>query len=174
MRDLSLNVSQNPKHISFAEVIRINGGLPDRTPLKYREIDKGAKRHVTFEFEPVCGPAVLYVPQGNVKGVKIFVSDEGKVAAISKFHVTDEVEKGYVCLCMDARGTGELTGINQRHLTIWARRLPSRRRGTLCARRRRWGTYSAHVEVIAKGARHKPGRVVCRVDGAKTGARDRL
>jgi len=152
MRDLSLERLENPGNVSFAEVIRVNGGLPDRAPLQYREMDQGAKRHVTFESEPgLTIPGILYLPRAGVKGVKIFVCDEGKVAAISQFRVTEEVEKGYACLCVDARGTGELSGINQRYLTYLGTALPFAQGWDIVRAAQAMGNYSAHVEVIGKG-----------------------
>jgi cephalosporin-C deacetylase-like acetyl esterase len=152
MRDLSMERLQNPAPVSFAEVVRVNGGLPARSPLHYREIGTGAKRHVTFESEPGLPiPGILFVPQDRAKGVKIFVSEEGKAAAVTQFHVTEEAGKGYVCLCLDARGFGELSGINQRYLTYLGTALPFMQGWDIARAAEAMRRYSDQIEFIGKG-----------------------
>jgi len=47
----------------------------------------------------------------------VLVSESGKVAAEKEFEVPALVAAGYVCLAIDARGTGELQGLDIRLMT---------------------------------------------------------
>jgi cephalosporin-C deacetylase-like acetyl esterase len=152
LRDLALEGLQHTTPAPFAEVVRVNGGLPQKTPLHYHEIEGGAKRHVTFESEPgLTIPGVLTVPQGEVKGVRIVVADVGKAAALADPHAAKAVPPGYACLTLDVRGCGELAGIDLRYLTYLGTALPFAQAWDIVRAAEAMRRYSAHIDVVGRG-----------------------
>lgn len=152
MRELSLERLRNPKNVSWEEVVRVNGGLPVRVALHYREIGAGPKRYVTFDSESgLTIPGVLFLPAGTPTGVKVLVSESGKVAAIEQFHVAQETDHGFACLCLDVRGFGELAGIDQRLMTYLGTAIPFAQAWDITRAAEAMRKYSDHVEVIASG-----------------------
>ncbi|TAH37076.1 MAG: hypothetical protein EYC70_08845 [Planctomycetota bacterium] len=64
-------------------------------------------------------PAVLHLPEAPRGGVLVLVSENGKDAAAAEFDVPGLTAAGYVCLCLDVVGTGELAGLDQRLTTYY-------------------------------------------------------
>ena len=119
MRDLSKQyLDEAPANVSAAKAIRINGGRPNMSPLKWHVEGTVRKRVVTFEPMPgLITPAILYLPAGKSKGVVIEAADTGK-ARPENFNPADD---GYAHLCVDILGTGELGGIELRYPTYLGR-----------------------------------------------------
>jgi dienelactone hydrolase len=73
----------------------------------------------TIETEPGLRiPGILRIPtHGKVRAGLVLVSERGKLAAEREFDVPRLLELGYACLSIDARGTGELAGLDPRLMT---------------------------------------------------------
>ena len=93
--------------------------MPRRAPLNFKTVStEGRKLAVTFESEPgLTVPGVVWLPDGAPKGAVVLVSEGGKIAAAKEFNVPALVAAGYACLAIDARGTGELEGLDIRLMT---------------------------------------------------------
>ena len=113
MRDLSREYLENaPTDVPLDEVIRTNGGVPQRTPLDYRELGSGPKRAIRFEAQPGLGIAgILVLPAGKVDSVRIVVCDEGKADA-QRLVPAKPTE---ATLYLDVLGIGELSGVEMRY-----------------------------------------------------------
>ncbi|MFI5387003.1 MAG: prolyl oligopeptidase family serine peptidase, partial [Fimbriimonadales bacterium] len=95
----------------------LNGGLPKRTLLNWTELPstQPGKSYVTFQSEVgLTIPGILWRPAGTPKGGVVLVSDNGKAAATQEFKIDEWLKKGDVCLAIDARGFGELSGMRIR------------------------------------------------------------
>ncbi|MCH7903564.1 MAG: prolyl oligopeptidase family serine peptidase [Armatimonadetes bacterium] len=116
MQDIAKAKLAGARPISFAQVAELNGGLPERTPLNTKIIERnGSKLYMTFESEPgLTIPGVLYLPEGEPKAAVVLVAEKGKVVAQQEFSVERLVAAGYACLLIDVRGFGELQGLDPR------------------------------------------------------------
>ncbi len=119
MRDIARENLAMASPVSFADVVRLNGGMPKRAPLNFKVLStEGPKSAVTFESEPgLTIPGLLWLPEGPSKGAVVLVSEGGKIAAKKEFNVPALVSAGYACLAIDARGTGELQDLDIRLMT---------------------------------------------------------
>ncbi len=113
MRELSLEYLQNaPSNVSAEEAIRVNGGIPARSELKYRELTAGSKRPVVIEAQPGLQiPGILMLPPGPCRSVNIVVYDSGKAEAIK----AAPPEPGVATLYLDTLGIGELADVEMRY-----------------------------------------------------------
>ena len=119
MRDIARENLKSSRSGSFADVVRLNGGMPARAPLDFKVVyTEGSKAAITFQSEAgLTIPGLLWRPQGTPKGAVVLVSEQGKIAAQRDYDVPALVAAGYVCLAIDARGTGELPGLDIRLMT---------------------------------------------------------
>jgi hypothetical protein len=119
MRDIARENLATASPVSFAEVVRLNGGMPKRAALNFKILSaEGRKSAVTFQSEPgLTIPGLLWLPEGTPKGAVVLVSEGGKIAAAKEFNVPALLAAGYACLAIDARGTGELEGLDIRLMT---------------------------------------------------------
>ena len=119
MRDIARENLAASKRGSFDDFVRLNGGLPKRAPLAFKVLTTTcSKSAVTFQSEPgLTIPGLLWQPQGTPKGAVVLVSENGKIAAEKEFDIPALVAAGYACLAIDARGTGELEGLDIRLMT---------------------------------------------------------
>ncbi len=104
---------------TFDDLVRLAGGLPARVDLDVRSADghTAGRRYVTFAAENGLRiPGVLAMPEiaTTPRGAVVLVADGGKRSALERFPVADLVASGIACFAIDARGTGELSGIDQR------------------------------------------------------------
>ena len=152
MRDLTLEYLEagrkTEKKITAATVAAVNGGPAPAGDVGWAEKGEGNKRTVTFQGEPgLTTPGVLFLPRGTVRGVRIYVSDDGKATDVER----TPPEDGYACLYLDLLGTGELGRIELRYPVYLGRSVPfigsSQIRRAASALRSR----SANVEVVARG-----------------------
>lgn len=153
MRDLSKEyLDTAPASVPANRALEVNGGVPARSGLKYRENGDGQKRSVTFESEPgLVTPGVLFVPAGKVKGVRIYVSDNGKQAEIADRSGEVPAADGYVQLFIDVLGTGELADIELRYPVYMGRSVPFIGGWQLVRAAEAMHKYSGKIEVIGKG-----------------------
>ena len=113
MRELSKEyLDHAPKDVSVADVFKVNGGLPARTDLKYKETTSGDAKSITFESEPgLVTPGILKIGTSTAAEITIYVSDDGKSAEIER-------QKGMMHsgteLYLDILGTGELSEFDLR------------------------------------------------------------
>jgi hypothetical protein len=116
MRDIARENLAANRSAAWEDVVALNGGMPGRAPLDFQILStEGAKSTVTFQSEPgLTIPALLSLPKGTIKGALVLVSERGKSAAAGEFDIPSLVEAGVACLAIDARGTGELTGLDIR------------------------------------------------------------
>lgn len=150
MRDLSKEyLAQAPSDVSVATVFAVNGGVPARTDLKYREVPaSGTKRAVTFESEPgLVTPGVLILPEGKPKRVRIVASDVGKASEIRN------PEAGVATLYLDVLGTGELANAEMRYAVYAGRSIAFTGGWQIARAAEEMGRrYGVPVEVVGKGA----------------------
>ena len=111
MRELTLAyLEHSPKKTSASKLIEINGGLPERTALNYREAGPAEKRSVTFESQPgLVTPGIFSNPSPTPGLLEIVVSDAGKAA---EYALRKDARN---TLFIDILGTGELAGIELRY-----------------------------------------------------------
>jgi len=153
MRQLSEEYLANaPQDVPASTVIAINGGRPANTPLNYKETDSGDHKVVTFESEPgLATPGILYLPKGDIKGVRIVMSDEGKAAEIARDNPPGAGGE-YAVLYIDGLGTGELAGIEMRY-PIYAGRAVAFTAGWQIVRAAEaMRKFSSHIEIVGRGA----------------------
>jgi dienelactone hydrolase len=119
MREIARDNLASSQSSSFEDLVRLNGGMPKRAPLVFKVLTTtGLKSAVTFQSEPgLTIPGLLWQPQGTPKGAVVLVSENGKIAAEKEFDIPALVAAGYACLAIDARGTGELKGLDIRLMT---------------------------------------------------------
>lgn len=120
MRDLSREyLTKAAPSVSAAQAIALNGGVPERTPLNFREVGTGEKRAVTFESEPgLKTPGILDLPKGKPTGLTIVVDDAGKNSRVAP------AKDGRATLYLDTLGIGELGGFELRY-SIYLGRSPA-------------------------------------------------
>lgn len=110
------NLSVAPAEVPWPQVVAVNGGWPERSPLQYREWRIGKAHVATFESESgLVTPCVIVAPRGRAKGVVIVVHDLGKVA--SRNEPLDSEFEGWLQVHLDLIGTGELGPVDLRHAT---------------------------------------------------------
>jgi len=150
MRDLSREyLDHAPASVSVEEAIKVNGGRPAVTPLKYKETGTGMVRTVTFEPEPgLVTPGVLYLPGDKVDGVDIYVADAGKAAAIER---AGTPKPGGARLYIDALGTGELAGIELRYPVYAGRSVAFSAGWQIVRAAEAMRKYSPHIGVYGTG-----------------------
>lgn len=148
MRDLVReSLASGPTLASAERLIRINGGRPERTPLRYQETGEATRRSITFESEPgLVTPGVLRLPAGgSCAEVEIVVSDEGKPAE------TPPTTGRRAVLYLDILGIGELAGIEMRYPIVAGRSVAF--------------TGGWQIVRAAEAMRRYAGRVVVRAEG---------
>ncbi|MCK6448714.1 MAG: acetylxylan esterase [Planctomycetes bacterium] len=115
MRDVARANAARAGDVSFEDVVALNGGLPERTPVELHflpPIPGESGRAVTFESEPgLTIPGIYWGPE-QPKVAIVLVSEHGKHAAREEFGVDELVAAGYGCLAIDVRGFGELPGLD--------------------------------------------------------------
>jgi dienelactone hydrolase len=172
MRDLSTEyLDHAPANASAAAAIAVNGGLPAKSDLKYTEIGTGRKRQVIFESEAgLKTPAILYLPEGKPKGVRIFVDDAGKasvtqVSALGSVPAPEIIvdqdgrptglhantDDGYAMLVVDILGAGELANIELRYPVYMGRSVAFTGGWQLVRAAEAMARYSSHVNLLGRG-----------------------
>ncbi|MFI5385525.1 MAG: alpha/beta hydrolase family protein [Fimbriimonadales bacterium] len=149
MRDLSKEYLANaPQNVPAENAIAVNGGRPAKSLLNYKETASGSQKIVTFESEPgLTTPGILVLPNGTIKGVRIYMSDAGKAAEIARGSSDD----GYAHFYIDGLGTGELAGIEMRY-PVYAGRAVSFTAGWQLVRAAEaMRKYSSHIEIQGRG-----------------------
>ena len=119
MRDIAKENLGAAKSGDWKAVVKLNGGIPATAPLNFRVVpEEGGKSAVTFQSEKgLTIPGLLWLPQGTPKAAVVLVSENGKIGAEKEFDIPSLVSAGYACLAIDARGTGELQGLDIRLMT---------------------------------------------------------
>jgi hypothetical protein len=119
MRDVARETLAAASASTFEDVVRLNGGMPARAPLDFQVLStENDKSDVTFQSESgLTIPGLLWLPKGTAKAALVLVSEHGKIAAAQEFDVPSLVNAGVACLAIDARGTGELKGLDIRLMT---------------------------------------------------------
>ena len=115
MRDLArANVARAGK-ATWAEIVALNGGLPERVPLDVQTLPPDLdERCIPLTFVSEKGlriPGLLYEPQ-QLQGALVLVSEHGKNAARAEFPIDALTAAGISCLAIDVRGFGELPGLD--------------------------------------------------------------
>jgi hypothetical protein len=151
MRDLSLEyLAQAPQQISVAQAIAVNGGVPAKSPLNYKEAGTGPKRIVTFESEPgLTTPGILFVPEGRPAGVVIHMSDDGK--AVDSTRTDAGKPDNFIHLYIDGLGIGELGGFDLRYPIYEGRAVAFTAGWQLVRAAEAMRKYSGHIEVVGRG-----------------------
>jgi hypothetical protein len=115
MRDVARANVERAGNASWAEVVALNGGLPERVALDAQEAFLGPDEHgerLTFVSEKgLTIPGLLYEPHKLRAGL-VLVSEHGKLAARDEFPIDALVADGFTCLAIDVRGFGELSGLD--------------------------------------------------------------
>lgn len=119
MRDLARQRLSLARSMSFADVAALNGGVPVASPLNARLLHQATvnarKQFIVFDSEPGLSiPGILLTPEGGVRGAVVIISDQGKTSAPREFSTDVLLAKGIACFCIDARGLGELQGLDDR------------------------------------------------------------
>lgn len=112
MRDLTLeyleNAAKAKERPSVERVFQINGGRAQLSDVNWAEDGQ----RVTFHGEPgLATPGVIVRAIGTVRGVRIYVSDDGKAAEMER----TKPQAGATSFYCDILGTGELAGIELRY-----------------------------------------------------------
>ncbi len=149
MRDLSKEYLQNaPERVSIPEVLRINGGVPARTDLKYRELNTGSKRAIVFEAQPGLQiPGILVLPKGKIDRVRIVVCDSGKAEAEKLFPASGNVATLY----LDTLGIGELDGIEMRYTVYMGSSISFLDGYQIVRAAEAMSKYSTKVQLVGRG-----------------------
>lgn len=119
MRDIASERLTLAKPVSFAEVAVLNGGVPAASPLNARLLKQPTanprKHFIVFDSEPGLSiPGILLMPEGAPRGAVVIISEQGKTAAPREFNTDALIAAGIACFCIDARGLGELQGLDDR------------------------------------------------------------
>jgi dienelactone hydrolase len=148
MRDLSKEYLANAQSsVAIDQAIALNGGIPDKSDAKYKEIGTGNKRAITFESEPgLVTPGVLVVRSGKPKGLRIVVSDQGKQAEVGV-----PSSDGFATLYLDTLGTGELSQIELRYPIYMGKSVPFIAGWQIVRAAQALREYSGNVELVGKG-----------------------
>jgi dienelactone hydrolase len=149
MRDLSQEYLANaPATISLDEVFRINGGVPEKAALKYRELGVGSRRQVILEPQPGLQiPGILVVPPGRIKAVNIVVDDSGKAESSQSVQAAD----GVAVLYLDTLGIGELSGVEMRYSVYMGASIPYLDGWQIVRAAEAMRRYSTNIHVIGHG-----------------------
>ena len=154
MRDLSLEyLKAAPKEVPVAEVFKVNGGLPPKTDLKYKETVSGADKSITFESEPgLLTPGILRMQRDSNESLTIFVSDDGKAAEVVRQEKVVDRRIGFRCsLFLDILGTGELSEFDLR-FPVYSGRSVAFTGGWQIARAAElMSKYSNKIEIVGRG-----------------------
>lgn len=115
MRDIArANVARAGK-ATWAEIVALNGGLPERVPLDVQQLPPDPDEHcIPLSFVSEKGlriPGLLYEPH-QLRGALVLVSEHGKNAARREFPIDALTAAGFACLAIDVRGFGELPGLD--------------------------------------------------------------
>ena len=149
MRDLSKEyLDQAPSAVSKEEVIRINGGLPAKSALKYQELGDGSKRGVIFE--PQAGlqvPGILVMPKGKVEGVTIVMVDAGKAEGQKLVPALPN----QATLYLDGLGIGELNQVEMRYAVYMGTSISFMNGWEIVRAAEAMERYSKNVSIIGKG-----------------------
>ena len=128
MRRIAEEMLQRAPALPFAEVARINGGVPAFPEPKLGYVDDGRQqrmRCVTIPSEKgLVIPGVLWLPEGEPKECAVLVDEGGKGAAAKSFDVPGLMKQGIACLCIDVRGYGELPGLDARLMAYLGTGMP--------------------------------------------------
>jgi dienelactone hydrolase len=120
MRDIAKSMfAAQPATAKAEDWIALNGGLPNPVPANVRILDDdGDKRRCVFNSEAgLSVPAIFWPAKGEVRALAVLVSENGKGAAAAEFDVERLRAAGISCLAIDARGFGELKGLDLRLAT---------------------------------------------------------
>jgi len=149
MRDLSKEYLLNaPAIVSAEEAIRTNGGIPEKSDLKYRELNQGSKRAIVFEAQPGLEiPGVLVLPHGKVDAVNIVVLDSGKAEAEKLLPATGNVATLY----LDTLGIGELSEIEMRYAVYTGASIPFLDGWQIVRAAEAMRKYSPNIHLIGRG-----------------------
>lgn len=152
MRDLSkeyLDKARDAeKRQSVDMVFAINGGKPSMQDNRWNEQGSGDKRTVTYFGEPgLATPGILFPTIGAIKGVRIYVSDQGKSDAIAE----SKQDKAFTNFYVDVLGTGELKDIELRYPVYLGRSVPYIAGASIARAAAHLRTRSSNVEIVADG-----------------------
>jgi hypothetical protein len=102
-----------------ADYFRLNGGLPCIVPTELKRLEESeGKVRCTFVSEAgLTVPAIYWPATGVVKAFVVLVTEKGKAEAAEEFGVDRLRESGIACIAIDARGLGELKGLDLRLAT---------------------------------------------------------
>jgi dienelactone hydrolase len=102
-----------------ADYVRLNGGLPASVPPEMKELDEAqGKIRLVFTSEPgLTIPAIYLPPDGRARVFAVLITEKGKARAAEEFGVDELRKAGIACLAIDARGLGELKGLEMRYTT---------------------------------------------------------
>jgi len=120
MRDIAKGMfGKKPMTGTVADYIKLNGGLPAIVAADIKELgDVKGKRLLTFVAEAgLTLPAIVWPAQGQARAAVVYVSDRGKVDAGEEFPIEKLRQAGIMCIALDARGVGELGGLDLRLVT---------------------------------------------------------
>ncbi len=115
MREIArANVARAGK-ATWAQIVALNGGLPERVPFDEQELPADPDEHcrlLTFVSEKGLRiPGLLYEPH-ELRGALVLLSEHGKNAARAEFPIDALTAAGFACLAIDVRGFGELPGLD--------------------------------------------------------------
>jgi hypothetical protein len=152
MRELSLeylkNAADAKERPKVERVFEVNGGRPVMGDIGWNERGEGNKKTVTFFGEPgLSVPGVLVTNTATIRGVRIYVSDDGKSAEIG----LTPPATGYVSFYFDLLGIGELSGIELRYPVYLGRSVAYIGGASIARAASALRSRSANVEVIARG-----------------------
>jgi dienelactone hydrolase len=119
MLDIAKSAFEKAGSGSAADYIALNGGIAAAVPAQVREIGEfeGHRRLIFTADDGLVLPALVWPAKGAEKAVAVLVSDAGKTAAATEFSVEKLRAAGITCVALDARGVGELRGLEIRYTT---------------------------------------------------------
>jgi dienelactone hydrolase len=120
MRHIAKSMFATPAATAAPEDwIALNGGLPNPVPAAVRILDDtGDKRLYVFNSEAgLTMPAIFWPAKGEARALVVLISENGKGAAAGEFDIERLRAAGISCLAIDARGFGELKGLDLRLAT---------------------------------------------------------
>ncbi len=149
MRDLSKEYLDNaPQEVSATEVFKVNGGLPAKSDIKYRELNAESKRPIVFEPLPGLSiPGLLVLPKGKVNSLTIVMVDAGKSEGLKLY----PGQVGEARLYIDGLGIGELSDIDMRYSVYLGTSVPFLNGWSIARAAEAMRKYSTTIRVIGKG-----------------------
>lgn len=149
MRDLSMEyLDKAASDVSAEAFIRINGGLPEKTPVNIRELGAGMKRPVAIEVQPGLEiPGILVLPKWKIDGVQIVIFDSGKMEA----EAAAPPSKGMAALYLDTLGIGELGGVEMRYAVYMGASIPFLDGWQIARAAEAMRRYSSNIFLLGKG-----------------------